>query len=312
MTARHGIEELLRIGVFRRVHDLPDRPALDDTPGLHHDDPVGDAFHHAEVVGDDDEAHAALALDLLQEVEHLRFDGYVERAGRLVGDQQVGLQRDRRGDHDALPLPAGELVRIVAGPALRVGNADAVEQLQHPAPGRHLVDTMDTHRLRDLPADWIDRVKRGQRVLEDHRDGLAVDLLPLRFRHPQEVLAAQQDLAGGDDGRRRVDEVHHRRGADALARSALAEDGEGLALVDRPADAVDRLDRAPLGGELDAEVLHLEKGCFCHDHSAAVWSRHRSTGSVAMRSQLEKRLSDIVTSMIARPGQKATHHAEPM
>ena len=176
----------------------------------------------------------------------------------------------------------------------------------------HLVDAMDPHGLGDLPADRVDRVERGQRVLEDHRDGLAVDLLALRLRHLQQVEPAQQDLAGGDDGRRRVDEVHHRRGADALARSALAEDGEGLALVDRPADAVDRLDRSPLGGELDAEVLHLEKGCFCHDHSAAVWSRHRSTGSVAMRSQLEKRLSDIVTSMIARPGQKATHHAEPM
>jgi hypothetical protein len=45
------------------------------------------------------------------------------------------------------------------------------------------------------PADRVDRVERGKRVLEDHRDGLAVDLLPLRFRHPQQVPAAQQDLA---------------------------------------------------------------------------------------------------------------------
>ena len=34
-----------------------------------------------------------------------------------------------------------------------------------------------------------------------------------------------------------------------LARAALAEDGEGLAAVDVPADAVDRVDRAPRGVE---------------------------------------------------------------
>jgi len=31
--------------------------------------------------------------------------GHVERGGRLVGDQQVGLVGKRDGDHDALALP---------------------------------------------------------------------------------------------------------------------------------------------------------------------------------------------------------------
>ncbi len=62
--------------------------------------------------------------------QDLRLDGGVERRGRLVGDQQVGLAGQRHGDHDALVQPAGELVRIVAEPARGVGDADLVEQAQ--------------------------------------------------------------------------------------------------------------------------------------------------------------------------------------
>ena len=52
-----------------------------------------------------------LALQRLQQLEDLRLDGDVERGGGLVGDQQVGLVGERHGDHDALALAAGELVR---------------------------------------------------------------------------------------------------------------------------------------------------------------------------------------------------------
>ena len=51
-------------------------------------DPVGDLGDHAEVVGDQHDRHAELALQLAQQVEDLRLDGDVERGRRLVGDQQ--------------------------------------------------------------------------------------------------------------------------------------------------------------------------------------------------------------------------------
>ena len=75
---------------------------------------------------------------LFKQLEDLRLDGDVERRGRLVGDQQVRLVGERHGDHDALALPAGELMRVGVEPPLRVVEADLAQQLQHArAHGRH-------------------------------------------------------------------------------------------------------------------------------------------------------------------------------
>ena len=41
-----------------------------------------------------------------------RAERDVERRGRLVGDDDARVERDRAGDADALPLAAGEGVRI--------------------------------------------------------------------------------------------------------------------------------------------------------------------------------------------------------
>ena len=55
---------------------------------------------------------AELVLELLEQVDDLRLHRDVERAHRLVADDEIGLHRERPRDADALPLPAGELVRI--------------------------------------------------------------------------------------------------------------------------------------------------------------------------------------------------------
>ena len=56
--------------------------------------------------------------------QHLRLHRDVERGGRLVGDDQLGVARDRHRDHHALPQPAGELVRIGPHPARGLRDAD--------------------------------------------------------------------------------------------------------------------------------------------------------------------------------------------
>ncbi len=76
-------------------------------------------------------------LQLLQQLQDLRLDGDVERGGGLVGDQQVGLVGERHGDHHPLALAAGELVRKGVEPLLGLGEADEVQQLDHPRPRRH-------------------------------------------------------------------------------------------------------------------------------------------------------------------------------
>ncbi len=76
-------------------------------------------------------ARPVSAFSWARSSQDLRLHGDVERRRRLVGDQQVRLVGERHGDHDALALAAGELVRIGAEPLLRLADADLVEELQH-------------------------------------------------------------------------------------------------------------------------------------------------------------------------------------
>ena len=122
-------------------------PVLDD-------DAVGGFGDDAHIVGDHDQAHAVFGLQPDQQVEDLLLDRHVERGGRLVGDQQLGVAGDRHGDHDALALAARHLVRIGFQPLGRIGNADRLQQLDGAGAARGLVEPeMEAQHLLDLEAD---------------------------------------------------------------------------------------------------------------------------------------------------------------
>ena len=63
----------------------------------------------------------SLLFRLGEELQDLRLHRHVERRGRLVGDEEVGLVGERHGDHHALALAARELVRVGAELAPRRG-----------------------------------------------------------------------------------------------------------------------------------------------------------------------------------------------
>ena len=118
-----------------------------------------------------DEQHreVALALESLEQVEHLRLHHHVERGGRLVGDEHRGIAGERHRDHHPLPLAARELVRVVVGPAR--GQSDLLEQLADPrASGAAGLRRVQVDCLRDLLADLLHRVERVQRALEHDRE----------------------------------------------------------------------------------------------------------------------------------------------
>ena len=97
------------VGVLRVGEQVGDVGAFDDLAGIHHQHLVGHLGDHAEIVGDEQDRHAEPALQVAQQIEDLRLDGDVERGGRLVGDQQRRLARQRHRDHDALAHAAGQL-----------------------------------------------------------------------------------------------------------------------------------------------------------------------------------------------------------
>ncbi len=174
-------------------------PELDQLAQAQDGDAVRDFCHHAEVVRDEQHPHAVARLQLLDQLQDLRLRGHVERGGRLVGDEQRGLQHQRHGDDDPLALAARELVRVGGDDALGVGQrhlAHDVEDLRA-ALGRSEPGMLQQH-LVDLPAAGHDRVERGHRLLEHHRHARAAQLaqpLRARLRH---VFALEQDAAAGD------------------------------------------------------------------------------------------------------------------
>ena len=242
------------------VEDLLGGAELNGAARVHDHDLVGHVGDDAEVVGDHDDGVAVLLLHRLHELDDLRLDRDVEGRGRLVGDKDVRVAGERHGDHDALAHAAGELVRVVLDALLGVGDADHLEQLDG-ALARLLlgVAAVKPEALPQLAPDGVDGVQRRHRVLEDHGDVVAADVLHLALAHGEKRLAAVADVTALDLSRGHVDEAHDRQRGDRLARSRLADDAEGLAAVEGVRDAVDCLDHAVLGVEVHLEVVDLEE-----------------------------------------------------
>ena len=113
--------------------------------------------HDGEVVRDEEVREVELLLQLLEQVDDLRLDRDVERGHRLVRDDEVGIDRDRAGEADALALAARELVRVAAG---RIGGqADDLQQVANP-------------RVRLAP---IRQTVRSERLADDAPDAVARD-----------------------------------------------------------------------------------------------------------------------------------------
>src|SRR5712691_5780753 len=139
---------------------------LDDMAEIHDRDRVGDVPDYREIVRDEDVGEPQPPLQVAQEIEHLRADGDVERRYRLVADDELRLDRKRARDGDALPLTAGEFVRIAARRARL--EADELQQLRDPlAAARARNDVVERERLGQDLADGQARIERGIRVLED-------------------------------------------------------------------------------------------------------------------------------------------------
>ena len=235
------------------------RALLDHLAGVHHGHLVGPAGDHAEVVGDQDDGHAEVASQRVDEVEDLRLDGDVEGGRGLVGDEQLGLAGQGDGDHHPLPHAARELVRVVVDPGCGARDPRELEDLDGAGasrpPGHRAVQQ---HRLGDLVADGHGRVQGGQRVLEDHADALAADLLHRLVVEGHEVAPVEADRSARDGAAGRK-QTHDREGGHRLAAARLPDQSEGLAGVQREVDALDGVHRPATQADVGGEPGDLEQ-----------------------------------------------------
>ena len=192
--------------------------------------------------------------------KHLRLHRHIERRDRLVGDDQLGVERQRPGDGHPLTLPARQLMRIAAHEAARQfhpveKHANAV----HHRPAGERAEIVD--RFGHLVGQLHLRVERGERVLKDH---LHVEprLAQLRLVQRHDVLAIEVDLA-----RQGIDQPQDRTPGGGLAATRFTHKAQGLALVDREGEILHRMhigDRAPEEPALDrkprGQVLDRQQG----------------------------------------------------
>ena len=93
---RHGREQRLGVRVVRAVEDDVGRAELHQPPEVEDGDAVGDVADDAEVVADEEVRDATFRLQLDEQVEDRRLHRDVERARRLVADDELGSPANAR------------------------------------------------------------------------------------------------------------------------------------------------------------------------------------------------------------------------
>ena len=207
----------------RQLVELLRRAELLDAAVVHDGHGVGHRHGLLLVVRDVQEGQTHLGLDRLELELHLTAQLEVERAERLVQQQERRAVHDRPGQRHALLLTAGQLTRAPVG--------DVVEFDERGAPrGPWLTASGTLRRFRPNATFSITAHVREERVALEHR----VDR-PLVRLDRGHVLPADQDAAGG-----RVLEPGDQAQGRRLAASRGAEQGEERSRGDQQVELLDR------------------------------------------------------------------------
>ena len=157
-----------------RMRAAPDHVAyrtdLDNTSGIHHLDPVTGFGDDAHVVRDEHHRRATLAAQPFEERDDLRLDRHIQRRGGPVGDQQLRPRAQRERHHHPLAHATGELVRVVVDALLGTldpGSCSSGWPARSPRRPRIGSGCGSSRRV---ARRGVERVERGQRVLEDRAD----------------------------------------------------------------------------------------------------------------------------------------------
>ena len=216
----------------------------------------------AEIMGDQEDGDAEIALQLDQEAEDLRLDGDIERGGRLVGNQQRRPAHQRHGDHDPLAQPAGELMRKLAEPFSGGGDADFLHQLDRSLarrmPGRALVTPM---HFRKLIPDGVGRVERGHRFLEHHGHAVAAQRTEPAGRSALAILAFEPEAPRGA-ARRSRQQAHQGERGHRFAAAGFADQAQRLAALDPERHVTHRMQDAAGRRDVDRHPVDFEERHF--------------------------------------------------
>lgn len=116
---------------------------------------------HPDVVGDEQDRGAVFGNQPVEYRKHVTLDGHVESGGRLVGNQQLGVEPECHRDEHSLTHPARELARILFESLLGAVDFDPVQQIETAAPDLAPAELVPFQRedLGELRSDGAHRVQ---------------------------------------------------------------------------------------------------------------------------------------------------------
>ena len=127
-------------------------------------------------MADHDEGQAALLAQAFQEVQHLGLHRSVQRRGRLVQQQHLGLQDQRPCHGHTLALPTRELMRVTK--AIAFAQAHVGQGLLDALFG--VAQAVDGQRLGQDAVHRLAWVQAGVGILKNHLHAAAKGLAPWR------------------------------------------------------------------------------------------------------------------------------------
>src|SRR5208282_1012948 len=269
------------------VIDFLGRADLLDPSLVHHDYTVGELERLFLVVGDEDAGYLDLVVEppepSAQFLPHLG----IERAERLVEQQDFGFDGERARESDALALAAGELRRVAIGKKVELHE---FQQFMHAPRDHGLVGALAPRNHAHPESDVFEhRHVAEQRVVLKYETDLALANLD-----GAGVLAMEQHLARV--GRLEPSDYPEQRG---LARTRQPEQRDQLAGFDMQVDIVNRNELAELLGyvsELDTHAATLIARSSC---SAFAGTTRRSRKRLAMSVAMASRVSSDETANAA-------------
>ena len=201
---RIGELQAARIGVRGGRQDGSRRAAFDGASGIHDDHVVANLRGQPQVVGDENDRGAVLALHVGDQPDDRRVHGDVERGGRLIGNDQARIAGERHRDEHALAHAAGQLMRISPKQFARLRQPRGVQHGERALAAIAAASTAEARKVFvELRADRQHRIERGHRRLRDEGDRASEQSAPLRRRHLQKVLALERQRACRDRKTRR-------------------------------------------------------------------------------------------------------------
>jgi len=151
-----------------------------------------------EVVRDEQQGGAGVALHAADDLHDMRLRADVERRRRLVGDDELRTARERHRDQHALAHAARELKRIAVEQRLRIAQPHLGERRDDARAPFAARNAEPLQMLAELLRDCQRRIERRQRLLRDEGDvateqGEAVAIADRQKIPPVEMQRAARD-----------------------------------------------------------------------------------------------------------------------